>query len=25
VRVRIDIETERRAVTGVLRTCVPAD
>ena len=25
VRVDIDIETERRAVTGVLRTCVPAD
>jgi hypothetical protein len=25
VRVRIDIETERRAVTGVLRTCVASD
>jgi hypothetical protein len=25
VRVVIDIETERRAVNGVLRTCVPAD
>lgn len=25
VRVLIDIETERRAVTGVLRTCVPTD
>jgi hypothetical protein len=25
VRVNIDIETERRAVTGVLRTCVAAD
>ncbi|MCD9196930.1 DUF4307 domain-containing protein [Aeromicrobium wangtongii] len=25
VRVTIDIETERRAVNGVLRTCVPAD
>jgi hypothetical protein len=25
VRVEIDIETERRAVTGVLRTCVAAD
>jgi hypothetical protein len=25
VRVEIDIETERKAVNGVLRTCVPAD
>lgn len=25
VRVEIPIETERRAVTGVLRTCVPVD
>jgi hypothetical protein len=25
VRVRIDIETERKAVNGVLRTCVAAD
>ena len=25
VRVFIDIETERKAVNGVLRTCVPAD
>jgi hypothetical protein len=25
VRIDIDIETERRAVTGVLRTCTPID
>ena len=25
IRVSIDVETERKAVTGVLRTCVPAE
>ena len=25
IRISVDIETERRAVTGVLRTCVAAD